>query len=299
MISTSRAYNPVLTHFLNVLILKNEFIGSSVSVWSNYLSSSHTMVVLPMRRPRRSLPSSARPKSEQAAHIELALTSDPVLVGPGKPSRRHDFLIYEAVDYRGTRFHPGDHVSMYTPDGDEWVCILEVLFRCPETNKPMFSGRWFWSVSDIEVLKDELMEKMRSSKCKSHELIASDKRDTNLVETISRKCAILSYENFRLIQKIVTKSDYQLEKVFFCERQYYHKAYRFSELNSLLFPGDPMSSALRKAAGLPDEPPSSPDDNIDLSQAYYEPTYSGPVTKRKSKGADKSPNISSDPVLLW
>lgn len=257
------------------------------------------MVVVPLRRARRSIAPNTRLRGVHSPSVDVGLRSEPVLVGPGKPSRRHDFLIYEAVDYRGLRFRPGDHVSMYTPDGEEWVCVLEVLFRCPETNKPMFSGRWFWSVSDIEVLKDDLVERMRTSKCKTHELIAGDKRDTNLVETISRKCDILSYENFRLIQKVVTKPDYQLEKVFFCERQYYHKAYRFSELNSLLFPGDPISSAIRKAAGLPDEPCSSPEDDIDFSQAYYEPSYAGVVSKRKSKGADKSPNVSSDPILLW
>lgn len=257
------------------------------------------MVVLPLRRPRRTVPSNCRARGEQSGQIDLSVASEPVLVGPGKLSRKYDYLIYEAVDYRGIRFRPGDHVSMYTPDGEEWVCTLEVLYRCVETNRPMFCGRWFWSVSDVEMLKDELMEKMRSSKCKTHELIAGDKRDSNLVETISRKCAVLSYENFRLIQKTVTKCDYQLEKVFFCERQYYHKAYRFSELNSLLFPGDAISCSLRKAAGLPDEPSSSPDDDIDLSQAYYEPNYAGVVTKRKSKGSDKSPNLSSDPLLLW
>lgn len=250
------------------------------------------------RRARRSLLPNTRSGVELFEASTVDTRSEPVLIGPGKPSLKHDFLVYEAVDYRGIRFRPGDHISMYTPDGEEWVCNLEVLFRNPETNQPMFGGRWFWSVADVEVLKGKLIEKMRPSKCKSYELIASDNRDTNLVETISRKCTILSFDNFQLVKKAISKLDCQNEKVFFCERQYHHRVYRFSELNNLLFPGDPIPPTLRKAAGLIDEP-TPIDDEFDLSHAYYEPKFAGPVTKRRSKSSDRSSSVSSDPILLW
>lgn len=222
--------------------------------------------------------------------------SVPVLVGDGRYSSKHRMVIYDAVDYNTVRFRLGDHVSMYTPEGKEWVCILEILFRDPENEQPMFKGRWFWSVQDVIDVEGTLVEEMRPSKCISHELLLCDNRDINPVEAICRKCDVLSYENFQLVKKIVLKSDYNLEKVFYCERQFYHQALRFSELNNVLFPGDPIPLALRKAAGLPLDP-SPPDDvSSDLSNAYYEPDY---ALKPKRKKSDKTPSVPSDPIYLW
>lgn len=250
------------------------------------ITSTTDIVEMPTRkRVSREVP----PPSE-------VLTSVPVLVGDGRYSSKHRMVIYDAVDYVGVRFRLGDHVSMYTPDGKEWVCILEILYRDSKTEYPMFKGRWFWSVQDVLDLDGPLIEQMRPSKCPSHELLMCDNRDNNLVEAISRKCDVLSYENFQLVKKTVLKPDFNLDKVFYCERQFYHQALRFSELDNILFPGDPIPVALRKAAGLPIDPSPPEDVTLDLSHAYYEPDY---AMKSKRKKSDKTNTVSSDPILLW
>lgn len=160
-------------------------------------------------------------------------------------------IVYDAVDHLGTRYRVGDHICMNTLEGQEWVCVIETLFKEEKNGLVTFQGRWFWNVEDVEQQRDSFKEPMRPSKCPTHELLACDSCDNNFVELITRKCHILSYENFALVKKVVLRSDYTMDKVYFCERQFYHKAYRFSELNNILFPGDPIPIALRKAAGLP------------------------------------------------
>ncbi|CAN8066038.1 unnamed protein product [Agarophyton chilense] len=224
------------------------------------------------------------------------VTSEPVLLGQGKWCSRQKLRVYPGVDYLGTRFRTGDHVAMYTGDksgGREWICVLETLYKDPEDSCAKFKGRWFWSVQDVKDHKREDSEQMRPSKCESHELISCDNRDTNLVESISRKACILSYDNFHLVRRTVLKSDSPWKKIYFCERQFYHKAHRFSELNSILFPGDPIPSDLRKAAGLPLLEHAELSD-VDHENAYYEPKLAD-STKRKTPN-DKS---ASEPILLW
>lgn len=245
------------------------------------------------------MPTRKRLQRDGTPPLEM-VTSDPVLVGPGRHSGKHRMVVYEAVDYLGTRFRLGNHVTMYAPAGGEWVCVLEVLYYDDKQKQAMFKGRWFWSVNDFALIENNLLEPMRESKCDSHELIACDNRDTNLVESISRKCHILSYDNFLLVKKTITRPEFSSEKVFFCEREFYHKAFRFSEMNPLLFPGDSIPRSLRKAAGLPElheAAPSLAEESIDLEQVYYESEVT--KGKRKAGKGDKSPNMSSDPVLLW
>lgn len=229
------------------------------------------------------------------------VTTEPVLVPPIEFCPKLKVETFRAVDYLGTRFRIGDHVAMYNSVGKEWVCVLETLYRDPETSEAKFKGRWFWSVDDVLAHREDLVKVMRPSKCTSHELISSDNRDTNLIESISRKCHVLSYENFQLVKKVVTKPNGHLKKTYYCDRQFYHKANRFSELNSVLFPGDPIPQQLRVAAGLPELPPVSLDDD-DFENAYMEPGYStstrsNRMTKAKNGSAKDSPQ--GDPVLLW
>ena len=179
---------------------------------------------------------------------------------------------------------------MYTGEGKEWVCVLETLYKDPKTSAAMFRGRWFWTLQDIKEHEGTDDDIGRPSKCPSHELISCDNRDTNLVESISRKCDVLSYDNFSLVKKLITKSDSQWKKTYYCDRQYYHKAHRFSELNSLLFPGDPIPSDLRRAAGLHD----FQDEKVDYTHAYYEPEY-----QNKPKKGSKMIKATTHPIILW
>lgn len=229
------------------------------------------------------------------SNVSEIVTADPILVGEGQYSHKHKVKTYIAVDYLGTRFRLGDHVAMYTGEGKEWVCILETLYKEPATGLAKFKGRWFWNVPDILSHKGESGESMRPSKCEAHEVVCCDNRDTNLVESISRKCTILSYDNFQLVKKVVIKPDSQWRRTYFCERQYYHKAHRFSELNSLLFPGDPIPEDLRRAAGLPDIPPTDLESDVEYDHAYREPEYSVRPTGRDQ---DKRP-ITGESVLIW
>ncbi|PXF49747.1 hypothetical protein BWQ96_00399 [Gracilariopsis chorda] len=225
------------------------------------------------------------------------VTAEPVLVGAGKWSPKHKALVYPAVDYLGMRFRIGDHVAMYTGDkgdGREWVCVLETLFKDREDDTAKFKGRWFWSIQDVKEHKREDGEEMRASKCESHELICCDNRDTNLVESISRKAHILSYDNFQLVKRVVLKNDSPWKRTYFCERQFYHKAHRFSELNSILFPGDPIPKDLRKAAGLSPQEDTELESEVDYDDAYHEPEYSV-----RSNRKPRNENLSGEPVLLW
>lgn len=244
--------------------------------------------------PRATMTSRKRPISELAT-TEI-VTSEPALLGEGKFSTRHKVKTYPAVDYLGTRFRVGDHVAMYTGEGREWVCILETLYKDPADGQAKFKGRWFWNVPDIRKHKGDDGEPMRASKFESHELICCDNRDKNLVESISRKCTILSFENFMLVKKAIVKPDSMWKKTYFCERQYYHKAHRFSELNGLLFPGDPIPPDLRRAAGLPKmEDTELEEDAVDYTEAYQEPEF---AVRSKRKGRSDKGSLG-EPVLIW
>lgn len=140
---------------------------------------------------------------------------------------------------------------------------------------------------------------MRPSKCEAHELVCCDNRDTNLVESISRKCTILSVDNFHLVKRLVTKPKSAWSKIYFCERQYYHKAHRFSELNSILFPGDRIPKDLRTAAGLPPLLPTSLEQNIDYQHAYHEPEYSPHAKRPTAKQGEEMESLNGDPILIW
>lgn len=228
------------------------------------------------------------------------VTSKPLLVPPSQfnPKRKAD--VFRAVDYLGTRFRIGDHVVINAGEGKEWVCVIELLYRDPKSGKAKFKGRWFWTIDDVLHHKEDMVEVMRPSKCEAHELVSCDNRDRNRVESISRKCHILSSENFQLVKKLATKPNCPWGKIYFCERQFYHKANRFSELNSVLFPGDPIPRELRVAAGLP-EIPSIQFHDEDFKNGYREPE-SLARTRRKSartgevKGED---SLTSGPLFIW
>lgn len=218
------------------------------------------------------------------------VTSEPKLVGGGVFSHRQKVTTYAAVDYLGTRFRVGEHVAMYTGDGKEWVCVLETLYKDPKTAAAMFKGRWFWTLQDIKEHEGADAQVGRPSKCLSHELISCDNRDTNLIESISRKCDVLSFDNFQMVKKFIMKSDSPWKKTYYCERQYYYKARRFSELNSILFPGDPIPTELRRAAGLPDVS----EEKVDYSNAYHERDFHS-----KAKKGAKMTKTLGRAMLLW
>lgn len=280
------------------------------------------------------MPSRKRPMRDATPPLQVPelITSEPVLVGEARPSPKHSMPIYHAVDYLGMRFRLGDHVSMYTPDGAEWVCALEVLYRDADSGQAKFRGRWFWTMRDVlnlakDAKDDAAPRRLRPSKCESHELIAGDNRDSNFVESISNKCCVLSYDNFALVKKVVLKSDAAgafggmgggaagaagvggsggsgggssgsatTDKVFFCERQFYHRVFRFSELGSLLFPGDPIPSALAKAAGLPDPAASAVQlTEEDLEHAYFEPDV---MSRAKKRGKVTKGQGRCEPIVL-
>ncbi|CDF32292.1 unnamed protein product [Chondrus crispus] len=230
------------------------------------------------------------------------VTTEPVLVPPACYNTKLQLDLFQAVDYLGTRFRVGDHVAMYSDEGKEWVCVIEQLFEEPKSGKPKFKGRWFWSVQDIILHKDDMAEVMRPSKCESHEILCCDNRDTNLVESITRKCQVLSNENFQLVKKVVTKLGSRWSKVYFCERQYYHRAHRFSELNAMLFPGDPIPRELRAAAGLPEVAPTMLEyqENVAYENGYSEPELH-PHAKRKgiTVESEKDETVNADPFLIW
>lgn len=228
------------------------------------------------------------------------VTNEPQLVPPSRYSAKHKVDVFMAVDYLGMRFRIGDHVAMYNGEGKEWVCLLETLYKDPKTLEAKFKGRWFWSVADVESHKRDLGEAVRPSKCPEHELICCDNRDTNLIESISRKCHILSFDNFQLVRKVVTKPGSQWKKTYFCERQYYHKAHRFSELGSLLFPGDPIPPQLRSAAGLPEPYAAIREEDLDYEEGYKEPEFIGNTKRKTSKGdPEEHDDPLGDPILIW
>lgn len=225
------------------------------------------------------------------------VTSEPVLLGEGKWSLKHKVEVYPAVDYLSTRFQPGDHVAVYTGDkseGKEWVCVLELLYKDPQDNAAKFKARWFWSVQDVRDHRRQHSEPMRPSKCESHELISCDNRDTNLIESISRRANILSYDNFLLVKRTILKTDSLWKKTYFCERQFYHKAHRFSELNSILFPGDPIPEDLRKAAGLSPQEHTTLESDLQYDHAYQQPQFSAHSNKKM-----RNQKLDPEPVLLW
>lgn len=168
--------------------------------------------------------------------------SEPVLVEPGKYDKVLGARSFLAVDYENTRYSVGDHVALYAGPGKEWVCVIESLYMSPEDGVPTFKGRWYWSMSEVELHRRGRGERARSSKLPKHELISSDNRDCNPVEVINRRCCILSWKNFRDLYK---RNRAACEGVYFCDRMYYHKAFKFQELTHITFPGDAIPSFLR------------------------------------------------------
>lgn len=239
-----------------------------------------------------------RSAAEETSLSAEIVTTEPQLVPPARYSARHKFDVFLAVDYLGTRFRTGDHVAMYTGEGKEWICVLETLYRDPESGEAKFKGRWFWSMKDVMEAKQDRGEELRPSKCPEHELICCDNRDTNLVESISRKCVILSYENFELVRKVVTKSNSPWKKTYYCERQYYHRVHRFSELSSLLFPGDPIPPELRSAAGLPEPLPPAGED-VQETDGYREPPFATNAVRKRSKESSDETAMTGDPIFFW
>lgn len=104
--------------------------------------------------------------------------------------------------------------------GKEWVAIIEALYVSPEDGKPCFKGRWYWTLSEVQEHWRGGGEKARASKNSKHELISSDKRDSNPVEVINRKATILSWKNFRDLYK---RNRARCEGVYYTDRMYYHK----------------------------------------------------------------------------
>jgi hypothetical protein len=168
--------------------------------------------------------------------------SEPVLVEPGKYDKVLGAQSFLAVDYENTRYSVGDHVALYAGPGKEWVCVIESLYVSPDDGVPTFRGRWYWSMTEVELHRRGRGEKARSSKLPKHELISSDNRDCNPVEVINRRCCILSWKNFRDLYK---RNRAACEGVYFCDRMYYHKAFKFQELTHITFPGDAIPSFLR------------------------------------------------------
>jgi hypothetical protein len=236
--------------------------------------------------------------------LDALVFSDPIFVPPATydPVLRVD--TFRAVDYEGARYSVGDHVALFAGPGKEWVCIIEQLYASPEDGKPTFKGRWYWTLSDVEEHRSGRGEKPRSSKNAKYELISSDNRDSNLIEVINRKCLILSWKNFRDLFKRNRKA---CERLYFCDRMYYHKAFKFQELTPLTFPGDPLPTHLLSA---PNDAPVSDaigeqeldvpelraehDDEFDPSEAFRDPKIMKSATA--SDGSPKPPQPAEHQV---
>lgn len=194
--------------------------------------------------------------------------NEPVLVPPSRYSAKERVHVYQAVDYLGTRFHVGEHVALHTGEGREWVCVIETLYMCPIRKVPMFRGRWFWAPDDVRDHKASRGDHMRPSKNEAHELICSDNRDSNLVEVITRKCVILSWPNFCKVKRRITRIRGDWKGIYYCDRMYYHKAFRFRDLNSALFPGDAVPRDLLAEVGIVEDDTQPPKDDLDGHPGY-------------------------------
>lgn len=206
--------------------------------------------------------------------------SEPSLVPPGTYDPVLRTETYSAVDYENVRYSVGDHVALFAGSDKEWVCVIERIYASPDDGKPYFKGRWYWSVADVEEHKNGRGEVCRPSKNAKHELIVSDNRDSNLVEVINRKCVILSWKNFRDLYK---RDRGACDGIYFCDRMYYHKAFKFQEMTHVTFPGDPIPSHLRpsnRAAEcdeMNEQKADDPvlrafgDDNLESWEAHHEP----------------------------
>jgi hypothetical protein len=230
--------------------------------------------------------------------------SDPVFVPPATYDPVLGVDTFRSVDYEGSRYSVGDHVALFAGPGKEWVCIIEQLYASPEDGKPSFKGRWYWTMADVEEHRNGRGEKARSSKNAKYELISSDNRDSNLIEVINRKCIILSWKNFRDLLKRNRKA---CDGIYFCDRMYYHKAFKFQELTPLTFPGDPLPVHLLSA---PNDAPASDsvieqdidapelrsghDDDCDPSEAFHDPAIlknaeaTGGSSRPSQPGVDES-----------
>lgn len=182
-------------------------------------------------------------KDEDGGEPSQIVYTEPVLIGPAHVNAASGRKLYLAVDYENKRYNIGDHVALYAGGNKEWCMVIEELYS-DEEGTPMFTGRWFWNMSDVELHRQGAGQAPRKSKLPKFELISSDNRDENPVEVISRRCHVLSWRNFKEIQK---KNRAQCEGLYFCDRMYYHKAHKFQELTHLTFPGDAIPSYIRPA----------------------------------------------------
>lgn len=180
---------------------------------------------------------------------------EPSLVQPGRWSPRDRCHVFPAVDYMGERFHLGEHVAVKASEEREWVAVIDVIYSDPSKGVPMFKGRWFWSARDVREYHAGVFggeDGIRPSRLEAHEVIASDNRDSNPVETIVRRASVLSWDSFAKVRRRVVRKTGDWRHVYFCDRMYYHTAGKFREMPSALFPGDPIPRGLMEEVGMPE-----------------------------------------------
>lgn len=179
----------------------------------------------------------------------------PKLVPPCIYNQREKLDTYRAVDYLNVRFHAGDHVVINADNQVEWVGLIESIFMCPEMRAPAFRCRWFWSMQDVKNhaqhhhMNKGSADSIRASKHEACELLQSDTCDVNRVDTIVRKCTILSWNNFNRVKKQAIRKQGPWAGIYFCERLYKDKDNVIFELNNILFPGDPTPPKLLEEIG--------------------------------------------------
>lgn len=120
--------------------------------------------------------------------------------------------------------------------------------------RPSFKARWFWSPEDVRenrASQEVLGHRNPHEAHEGHELFCGTRTDENLFESVRAKCVILSKKNFLTVRKLVPHvgSD-KWGKLFFCSRLFDDKALAFTELNTSLFPGDPIPALLMEEAGI-------------------------------------------------
>lgn len=245
----------------------------------------------------------SRPRSKKGAGAveDTLVYHEPVLIGPPMVDEWTDKKYYLAVDYENKRYRVGDHVAVVNGEetGREWCAVIEELFAA-EDGSPMFRGRWYWSVADVQADKPPSLAMRKSKGPVEREMIASDNREDNLVETISRRCHILALKNYR---DMATKEK-EREKsqgIYYCDRMYYHKAKRFHELCHLTFPGDPIPAYIRpivltdcdsnlEADGDALFLRRPLDDNLNTDHAHTNP----PITKTELTPAAQARRLNGD-----
>lgn len=231
-------------------------------------------------------------------HKDLLL-AEPEFVGPATFNKKENADTYYAADVNDMRLRIGDFVTLYTGGSSTpWVCVIELLLRCPETGLPSMKGRWFWSPSDVRDHQEGRGQILETSKHEKHELVASDHRDMNLLESVSEKCTILSWRNFCEVKKHVTKAGSKWGKLFFCNRMYYHKAFKYSYLNEVLFPGDPIPKGLLEEAGVAPPYQDVSSDEFEDGLGYDEPKLHLKGASRKRKRNAEQAQASNPRIYI-